>query len=132
MNHENQTDPIPADIGVRYELDDDERMEESKTPVVKLFLGDVCGVRLVLSGVKSNEKHICFQILGEDDGYWFVRGDDHCISSYWIKDMHEVINAAYSWCVSECERDSDSYGRFAGYQLKLKDFEKIRDNNNKK
>ena len=71
---------------MRNELHSHERMEASRNPVIKLFLNDCHGVRLVLSG---SDGHVCFEILSEDDGYWFIKKSYS--ASYWFPDMIDAL-----------------------------------------
>ena len=81
--------------------DEHESIDDSKTPTIALFLGDCCGVRLVQRG--ENDKHVCFEILSEDDGHWFLK--QSYSSSYWLPDLMEALKAAEEWMKANCEPD---------------------------
>lgn len=52
--------------------------------------GVVIGVDLVQRG--PNDKHVCIQIMTEDDGYW--RASDVKLSSSWIDHLLDVLHQA--------------------------------------
>ena len=62
--------------------------------IIKDFKGSCKGVRLTQRGV--NDKHICIQILTEDDGNWFVDGKNS-FSTSWMEDLQEQLELAKSW-----------------------------------
>lgn len=75
-----------------------------------IFLGDCMGIGL---SQRSNDEHILFTILHEDDGHWFPSLNP--ASSFWINDLKEVIDAVviylnnwanrgeYGWTFKYCE-----------------------------
>ena len=90
---------------IRTKLDntptDHESIDDSKTPTIAIFLGDCCGVRLVWRG--QNDPHVCFEILGEDDGHWFLK--QSYSSSYWMPDLMKALKAAEKWMKANCKPD---------------------------
>ena len=78
---------------VRMRLGHDESMSEEIRPFARMFLGSVCGVVLRKRGP---DDHICFEIISEDDEYWFPYSAGS--SSYWLPDYRRVLRAAEAWC----------------------------------
>lgn len=58
------------------------------------FKGKCKGIKLIKRG--ENDNHICFQILTEDDGDWFVDGTN-LASCYWIDDLIEQLQRAKAY-----------------------------------
>jgi hypothetical protein len=76
-------------------------------PFDVMFLGNVVGVVLRKRGV--NDRHICFEIIMEDDGNWFpYSGDDS--SSVWFDDYLRVLSEAKAWCERKTVVDSGGFG----------------------
>ena len=94
--------------------DEHESIDDSKTPTIAIFLGDCCGVRLVWRG--QNDPHVCFEILGEDDGHWFIKHDYS--SSYWLPDLMKALKTAEKWMKANCKPHIYS-GHQYGYDGKL-------------
>jgi hypothetical protein len=88
---------------IRTKLDDTptnhESIDDSETPTIAIFLGDCCGIRLVWR--MENDPHVCFEILGEDDGHWFIKSDSS--SSYWMPDLMKALKAAEKWMKANCK-----------------------------
>lgn len=70
-----------------------------------LFLGVCCGIALVPRGKSDN--HICFIILTEDDGNWFVT--NNLLSTHWLPDLEKQLEYAKSWLIKNAEKDSYGY-----------------------
>lgn len=97
-------------------LTNHESIDDSKTPTIALFLGDCSGIRLVWR--MENDPHVCFEVLSEDDGHWFIRSDSS--SSYWMPDLMKALKAAEKWMKANCK--PDMYGRYQyGYKARLND-----------
>lgn len=90
-------------------------VDPSNSRVVATFFGELHGVRLVQRGLGDN--HICFEILSEDDGHWFVSG---CCgtSSYWMPGLIKVLRHAQKWMRENCIADIDKNGHCWGYKAK--------------
>lgn len=71
----------------------------------KAFLGSCAGV--ILSRRGQNDSHICFTIIVEDDGYWFV--SQHGFSSTWLQELRGVLHEASNWIEHECEKDTSGW-----------------------
>mgnify|MGYP001611910535 CR=1 FL=1 len=67
----------------------------------KTFLGGCAGVGLKRRG--NNDLHICFTVLVEDDGSWFIPSQG--FSSYWLEDLQKVLIEAKTWMHRECKLD---------------------------
>ena len=72
------------------------------------FKGECIGIRLVQRGDK--DRHICFQLLIEDDGYWYEMSEHSQPSSYWISDLQNVLKKANAWIKKNCDKDECGYG----------------------
>jgi hypothetical protein len=57
------------------------------------FKGHCKGVRLVPRGV--NDNHICFEILTEDDGNWFL--SENSSSSHWCEELIAMMQMALEY-----------------------------------
>ena len=79
---------------------------EKKSITVKqyreIFLGTICGI--ILSQRGDNDPHVVFNIICEDDGFWFNYTNNGA-SSYWLKEYEDVIKAARKWCEKNCIPD---------------------------
>lgn len=62
-------------------------------PEKHLFLGTCHGIALVPRG--KNDNHICFYILTEDDGVWFV--SNNMGSTYWLHDLKKQLQQVEKW-----------------------------------
>lgn len=80
---------------IRNELCEDESLSVAFKPFKKMFLGGVSGVLLRPRGV--SDPHICFEIISEDDGFWFPYTGNGASSS-WFDDTIAVLAAAKAWC----------------------------------
>lgn len=74
----------------------------------KVFVGAQFAVGL--SDRAPGDKHVCIQILSEDDGHWFV--NENRFSSFWLPDLQRVLNEADIWMKLHCIED----GKF-GYKF---------------
>lgn len=86
----------------RNELGDIHTIEASEE---HLFLGTCCGIALVPRG--PNDNHICFIILTEDDGNWFVT--NNLLSTYWLPDLEKQLEYAKSWLIKNTDKDKYGY-----------------------
>ena len=64
-----------------------------------LFLGGCRGVGLYKRGGDA-DPHVCFLVLSEDDGHWFV--SEHGASSYWLPDLVSQLHLADKWMAENC------------------------------
>ena len=103
---------------------DHESIDDSQTPTIAIFLGDCCGVRLVQRGKTDDtyDTHVCFEVLGEDDGHWFIKHDYS--SSYWLPDLMRALRAAEKWMKANCKPDIHN-GYQYGYMLSPQQAERI-------
>jgi hypothetical protein len=72
----------------------------------KVFLGQQVGIGLNRRGGErcgAVDPHVCFTILTEANGNWFVSCGMR--SSYWFKDLTSVTAEAIAWCTANCEPD---------------------------
>jgi len=71
--------------------------------IIKVFKGDCHGV--VLERRKdwenSDDPHICFFIITEDDGNWF-ESKTGISSCFWMPDLIEQLNLALQWMNEHC------------------------------
>jgi hypothetical protein len=77
----------------------------------QVFLGQVYGIGLVHRGL--HDPHVCFVILGGDDGYWQPNNTGNSSSSSWFSDIRDVITRAEEWCKAHCTphmHDGRQYG----------------------
>ena len=79
-----------------------------------LILGECSGVALLPRG--SEDDHICFIILSEDDGHWFQSHSGW--SSYWLEDVRKQMERAEAWCKVNAEPDIHRNGGQYGYKFK--------------
>lgn len=93
------------DTGVRGTLDVFESMSDKIKPYEKAFFGGITGILLRKRG--SNDPHIIFEIIYEDDGYWFAARESHnnSTSSSWFSDYLLVLTEAIKWCEKNCDPD---------------------------
>lgn len=98
---------FPKKITITTEIPEGQQIEELHgRRLIKLFLGECVGVRLVTRGPIDN--HICFEILVEDDGMWGKSSS--FASSYWIPELMEVMQEVYSYLQNEQVRDQTGFG----------------------
>ncbi len=76
----------------------------------QVFLRTCCGIVLRQRG--TDDLHVVFGHLTEDDGNWFLSHGGG--SSYWIDEQIEVLMAALAWMQAHCERDG-----VYGYRFKV-------------
>ena len=67
--------------------------EDEIKNVVHVIKGDCVGIALFQRG--KNDSHICWQLLVEDDGSWYVSEYGH--SSFYIPDLEGVISKMQDW-----------------------------------
>lgn len=70
------------------------------------FLGACKGVVLTRRG--DEDPHVCFTVVTEDDGNWFV-SQSHT-SSFWYPDLMRQIQAAQAWMEANCVKNPDGFG----------------------
>lgn len=71
---------------------------------VVTFRGECQGVGLQKRGPDDN--HVCFIILTEDDGYWFVtKWPEQGTSSYWLPELIDCLEQAKDWLHRNAEKD---------------------------
>lgn len=76
------------------------------------FRGKCMGVKLKPRGAK--DPHIMVTLEIEDDEVWFPK--DFVVSSYWLDELIEQLQAAQAFCASQ---DLDLYnGRQFGWKFK--------------
>ncbi|MFW9876258.1 MAG: hypothetical protein ACFFG0_24415 [Candidatus Thorarchaeota archaeon] len=101
---------------IRRELDEEyESFSIEIKPYREMFLGSVHGVLLSQRGI--NDKHVCFEIIHEDDGHWFYPTHHGGSSSSWFNEIIEVLTEAKKWCEENCEPDI-YHGRQYGWNFK--------------
>lgn len=79
------------------------------------ILGDCYGVMLHPRGI--NDLHVCFTILVEDDGYWYIKKNTGG-SSHWLSDLRTQLFSAEEWCKQFTLPDIGEYGIQYGYRFK--------------
>lgn len=92
-----------------------EHVSEKVKPYKKIFLGGQFGI--VLKNRGENDNHVCFQILNEDDGNWFI--SETGTSSSWLDDLKYVLTETEKWIKKNCEPDLYD-GRQFGWKFKNK------------
>jgi len=85
----------------RRELDSEESISDEIKPYREIFLGNIMGV--VLRNRKKDDPHVVFQIISEDDEYWFLSTNSS--SSHWLEDYRQVLAEVDRWCNENCEPD---------------------------
>lgn len=91
---------------VRMHLAHGERMSEEIKPFERMFLGN--GVGVVIRKRGPNDPHICFEIISEDDEYWFPYTGNGS-SSYWFDDYIRVLAEAKKWCETKAMLHTNQY-----------------------
>lgn len=81
------------------------KYREIDAPDEHLFLGVCLGIALVPRG--SNDNHICFKLLAEDDGNWGVLSS--WPSSFWLSDLQNELVAAQKWMEDNAEKEKFGY-----------------------
>lgn len=70
------------------------------------FIGEMFTIALVERGPK--DRHICFEMFSEDDGFWHRIGTG--TSSYWIDDLIDQLTAAKEHMKkNEYAKEGDGY-----------------------
>ncbi len=80
----------------------------------KVFIGRQFSVGLRPRA--REDRHVCFTILSEDDGTWFIssgRGS----STYWLPSLLQVLEEANVWCASHCDPD-EADGKVCGWKFR--------------
>jgi hypothetical protein len=89
---------------IREKIDEEhESLSVEIKPFRKIFLGRIAGVVLRERRGGKNDNHIIFEMINEDDGYWFP--GDPIASSYWFDDYIAVLSAAKKWCEKNCDAE---------------------------
>ena len=70
-------------------------------PVV--IKGKCHGIGLRERSTNKLDKHVCFQILSEDDGHWWY--EENFSSSHWLLEMIELLEEAHQYLRKHCEMD---------------------------
>ena len=79
------------------------------------ILGDCYGVMLHPRGI--NDLHVCFTILVEDGGYWYIKKNTGG-SSHWLSDLRTQSFNAEEWCKQFTLPDIGKDGIQYGYRFK--------------
>ena len=79
--------------------------EEDLPPIVATFKGSCAGV--VIYRRSTNESHLCFIPICEDDGNWFVA--KHGWSTYWLDELYNQMDQAYHWLENNCKMMGRAY-----------------------
>jgi len=61
-----------------------------------------------------DDKHICFELLSNDDGHWSIF-NGHA-SSYWIPEIQELFVEVNKWMANNCVSDIHD-GHVFGFKL---------------
>lgn len=94
---------------VRRKFGFGETVDGEITGYREVFLADIVGV--VLSERSVNDPHIVFDIICEDDDYWFpIYRSSGSYSTAWITAYEAVFHAAHAWCKRHALRDPSGYG----------------------
>jgi len=101
---------------IRTKLNSDETLSPEIKPFEQMFLGHVAGV--VLRPRRSNDNHVSFEIIAEDDLHWFpAKSGSGIASSYWLEEYITVLDAAKTWCEENCDPDI-YHGRQYGWKFR--------------
>ena len=87
-------------------------VEESLCRVFAIIFGSQFAIRLVARG--PNDNHICYEILHEDDGNWFL--SEASTSSYWLPDLINVCKQTEEWMKANAVPDIQNNVQF-GYKM---------------
>lgn len=88
-------------------------IEKCQTKEVITFYGGCHALRLCYRGI--TDSHICYEILTEDDGNWFLSRNG--ASSFWLPEMLELFKTADKWLKTNAEPDL-----YNGVQYGYKEF----------
>lgn len=72
--------------------------------LVKSFRGKCVGIGLRRRG--ENDPHVLFEILLEDDEYWFIPQNFQA-SSYWLPELQDCLQQAQDWMNRNCDKDGE-------------------------
>lgn len=91
---------------IRTGLEPEEHEEEFKCSGKRIitFYGSCHGVRLFTRG--PNDPHVMFQIITEDDGYWFESRSGQS-SSFWLPEVISLLNHSKRWMENNCSGDGE-------------------------
>lgn len=94
---------------VRRKFDRGETVDGEITGYREVFLASIVGV--VLSPRGDNDPHISFDIICEDDEYWFpISRSGGGYSTFWITAYEAAFHAAHAWCKGHALRDPSGCG----------------------
>jgi len=79
---------------------------EENLPVIETFKGTCCGV--VLYQRAEGDPHICFDILGEDDGNWFLARNG--ASTCWLYDLQIQMGLAMNYLQTDTAIEPYEWG----------------------
>ena len=101
---------------IRTILESDETVDRSHYKEIITFYGEQKAIRLVWRG--DRDSHICFEVLSEDDGHWFLmnQGGGSSSSSYWVPDLRKVLLAAEKWMKKNANPDICNNHQY-GYKI---------------
>lgn len=108
--------PRKHEYKVRQQFDPDESRSSDLPAYEQVFLCEIVGIGFRKRGV--NDDHICFELMGEDDGRWFPFGSGGS-SSFWFSAYSAVLEAAEEWCRIHAIPDMHAGAQF-GWKLKRK------------
>lgn len=103
---------------IRRFLNHDESMSDDIRPFAFMFLNDIVGVVLRKRG--TNDDFICFEVISEDDAYWFPYTGNGS-SSYWLDNYIAVLQSAKDWCDKKAIEDQWGYTFKEGTQERRSD-----------
>lgn len=99
---------------VRNALSAAETLSHDIKPFEQIFLCGVTGIALRARG--RIDRHICFEIISEDDGHWFPASGEGT-SSYWIDAFIATLTAAREWCEQNALPDVNEDGIQYGWKF---------------
>ncbi len=97
---------------IRTQPPDHSNVEPCHTQEVITFYGGCHAVRLHYRGI--NDHHICWEILTEDDGNWFLSKEG--ASSSWLPELIELLTKAEKWMYEHAKPDIYNNIQY-GYKL---------------
>ena len=81
--------------------------EEEIYSVKQVFKRNCFGV--ILSARGKDDPHVCFTIIVEDDGNWFVSKNGQS-SSFWLPELIGVLAEVDDWLADNCTKESGGFG----------------------
>lgn len=67
----------------------------------KVIMGGQFAIGLYKRG--DDDKHVCVDIVHEDDGNWFL--SENGFSSYWLPELQKLLEEAADWMKKNCLED---------------------------